>query len=151
MAGYTEDQGVRFLSNEKNNYSQLQESLLFSIDNDGQVQHEGSTWKRDREYAQDATVAKSTLKRNDCKEFILNALDEAEGALPSKELDDIATESGYSYRTLRRAKEDLKQTGDIKHFHTGGNSDRIWHIQRVQNAEFVDLGNEEATPWDNLK
>ena len=35
MAGYTEDQGIRYLSNEKNNYAQLQETILFSIDDSG--------------------------------------------------------------------------------------------------------------------
>lgn len=31
MAGYTEDEGIRYLSNEKNNYTQKQETLLFTI------------------------------------------------------------------------------------------------------------------------
>ncbi len=36
MAGYTEEQGVRYLSNEKNNYEQLHgETILFTIDGDG--------------------------------------------------------------------------------------------------------------------
>lgn len=48
MAGYTEDQGVRYLSNEKNNYTTLQETLLFTIDNSGQAHAEGTSWKRDR-------------------------------------------------------------------------------------------------------
>lgn len=29
MVGFTEDQGVRYLSNEKNNYAELQETVLF--------------------------------------------------------------------------------------------------------------------------
>ena len=151
MAGYTEDQGVRFLSNEKNNYSQLQESLLFSINDDGQVQHEGTTWKRDREYAQDAIVAKSAPRRNDCKEFVLNTLAEAGDALPTKELEDRVKELGYSFSTVKRAKDELKRSGDIEYFHTGSNSERIWHTRRVYRSGFEEISDDEPTPWDNVK
>ncbi len=81
MAGYTEDEGVRYLSNEKNNYAQLQETVLFTIDQDGQAQAEGRTWKRDREFAQEAAVSVSAPKRDDCKEWILRELDEAGGSV----------------------------------------------------------------------
>ena len=114
MAGYTEDQGIRYLSNEKNNYCELQETLLFSIDSDGQAQAEGTSWKRDREYTQESAANVSAPKREDCKDWVLHELDEAGGAMPSKDMDDKATLAGYSFRTLRRAKEDLKKTGEIK-------------------------------------
>ena len=145
MAGYTEEQGVRYLSNEKNNYSQLQETLLFNIDEDGHAQSVGSSWKRDREYTQDAAAAKSAPKREDCKEFILNALDEAGGSMPSKELEEKAASEGYAFETLKRAKNELKKAGSLKYFHTGGNNERTWHVQRI----FVELDNDEPTPWDN--
>ena len=52
MAGFTEEQGVRYLSNEKNNYAPLQETVLFTIDADEQIHKAGTSWKRDREYIQ---------------------------------------------------------------------------------------------------
>lgn len=144
MAGYTEDQGVRYLSNEKNNYAQLQETVLFTIDQDGQAQVEGTSWKRDREYTQEAAVNTSAPKRDDCKEWILQELDEAGGAMPSKDLESKAKAAGYSFRTLRRAKDELKQAGTVKYLQTGGAKDKVWHIQKVGLTE---LPADTPTPW----
>ena len=146
MAGYTEDQGVRYLSNEKNNYAQLQETVLFTIDQDGQAQVEGTSWKRDREYTQEAAVNTSAPKRDDCKEWILQELDEAGGAMPSKDMESKAKAAGYSFRTLRRAKDELKQAGTVKYFQTGGAKDKVWHIQKVG---FTELPDDTPTPWTN--
>lgn len=147
MAGYTEDQGIRYLSNEKNNYCELQETLLFSIDSDGQAQAEGTSWKRDREYTQESAANVSAPKREDCKDWVLHELDEAGGAMPSKDMDDKATLAGYSFRTLRRAKEDLKKTGEIKYFQTGGGKEKTWHIQKA--SVFTELPDDTETPWSN--
>lgn len=147
MAGYTEDQGIRYLSNEKNNYCDLQETLLFTIDSDGQAQAEGTSWKRDREYTQESAANVSAPKREDCKDWVLHELDEAGGAMPSKDMDDKATLAGYSFRTLRRAKEDLKKTGEIKYFQTGGGKEKTWHIQKA--SVFTELPDDTETPWSN--
>ena len=80
MAGYTEDQDVRYLSNEKNNYARLQQTLLFRVDGEGQVQREGTSWKRDRDYVTGAEIARSAPKREACKAFLLQTLEEAGGA-----------------------------------------------------------------------
>lgn len=90
MAGFTEEQGVRYLSNEKNNYAPLQETVLFTIDADEQIHKAGTSWKRDREYIQGAEVAKSAPVREDCKAFIIHALEEAEGAMPNATLEEAA-------------------------------------------------------------
>ena len=148
MAGYTEDQGVRYLSNEKNNYTTLQETLLFTIDNSGQAHAEGTSWKRDREYAQEMATSVSAPKREDCKEWVLSALDDAGGSMPSKELEDSAKAAGYSFRTLRRAKDDLKTSGQIKYFQTGSPKEKVWHIQRVEQQQFTELPEGTPTPWD---
>lgn len=128
MAGYTEEQGVRYLSNEKNNYDQLQETVLFSIDADGQIVHEGTSWKRDREYMQEAAVNFSAPKREDCKEWLLHTLDENGGSLATNELQDKSKVAGYSFSTLRRAKDELKRDGQIKYISTGSSrgGDKVW-------------------------
>lgn len=144
MAGYTEEQGLRYLSNEKNNYTQLQETVLFTIDQNGQAHAEGTSWKRDREYTQEAAVSTSAPKKDDCKEWVLHELDEAGGAIPSKDLESRATEAGYSLRTLRRAKDELKRAKTVKYFQTGGAKDKAWHVQKV---DFVELPNDTPTPW----
>lgn len=130
MAGYTEDQGIRYLSNEKNNYDQLQETLLFSIDSNGIVHNEGRTWKRDREYAQDAAQNISAPKREDCKAWILNELEQGGGSLPVKTIEEKAMTAGYSYSTLRRAKDGLSQNGEIKYLQVYNGTKRVWNMVR---------------------
>lgn len=148
MAGFTEEQKIRYLSNEKNNYSELQQTLLFSIDSSGQAQRAGASWKRDREYMQDSSVAKSAPKREDCKGFILHALDEAGGTLLSKELEEKAQEAGYSYKTLRSAKDELKKSNDIEYSQTGSKKNKTWHIQRVCEGGFVEVVEvDEPVQW----
>ena len=147
MAGYTEDEGIRYLSNEKNNYAELRDTLLFSIDDDGQVHREGTSWKRDREFTQEAAVNVSAPRREDCKAWILNALDSTGGALPSKELEQTAKAAGYSYATLRRAKDELKASKEIKFFQTGGSKDKVWHVQKVDAQIFTELPSDTPTPW----
>lgn len=144
MAGYTEEQGIRYLSNEKNNYAPLHETLLFSIDPSGQAKAEGTTWKRDREFAQEAAFHMGAPKREDCKALILRALDEAGGTLPSKELEEKAKRAGYSTGTLRRAKDELKQSEAVKYEQTGSAQDKVWHVRRLG---FGALPADTPTPW----
>ena len=148
MAGYTEDQGVRYLSNEKNNYTTLQETLLFTIDSNGQAHAEGTSWKRDREYAQEMAASVAAPKREDCKDWVLSALENSGGSIPSKEPEDSAKAAGYSFRTLRRAKDELKATGQIKYVQTGSPKEKVWHIQRVEQQQFAELPEGTPTPWD---
>ena len=68
--------------------------------------------------------------------------------MPSKELEDGAKAAGYSFRTLRRAKDDLKTTGQIKYFQTGSPKEKVWHIQRVEQQQFAELPEGTPTPWD---
>ena len=130
MMGYTEDKGVRYLSHEKSNYSELQETRLFSIDRSGIIHPEGTTWKRDREYMAEALNNVSAPKREDCKEWVLNTLDDAGGSIPSKDLEEKAKAEGYSFRTLRRAKDELKKDGEIKYYQTGSTTEKVWFITR---------------------
>lgn len=149
MAGYTEDQGIRYLSNEKNNYTDLMETMLFSINSDGQVQHEGTSWKRDREYTQEANAATAAPKREDCKAWVLNELDKSGGSMLTKDLEDAANAAGYSFRTLRRAKDELKQERRVKYVQTGGTKDKVWYIQRVEQQIFTELPDDIPTPWSD--
>lgn len=153
MAGFTDEQGVRYLSNEKNNYGQLQETILFTIDSDGQIQKAGTSWKRDREYIQGAEYAKSAPVREDCKAFILKTLNEAGGELPTVDLEAKATTAGYSYNAQRNAKRELKAEGKTRQYHTGGNADRMWYIQVLPTTQedFVELPENTTTPFDEPK
>ncbi len=155
MAGFTEDQGVRYLSNEKNNYAPLQETILFSIDGDEQIHKEGASWRRDCEYVMGAEQAKSSPVREDCKAFLLNALHEAGGAMPTADLDEKANKAGYSFTAVKRAKQDLKKDGAVKYFQTGGakSGDKVWHIQALveqdDGGDFEELPDDTKTPFES--
>ena len=129
MAGYTEEPGIRYLSNEKNNYTHLQETVLFTITDHGRLERTGTSWKRDREYMQEYCIAQSPTKRQDCREFILHTLGEAGGRMPVKDLEEQAKENGYSFRTLRRAKDELKESKDVKYLQSGHGKEKVWYIE----------------------
>lgn len=149
MAGFTEEHGVRYLSNEKNNYAPLQQTILFTIDNDGRPHKAGTSWKRDREYMLDADLSRSAPKLADCKGFILKALDDAGGAMPVKELEDAAKQAGYAFKTIRNAKDALKQEGTVKYFQTGTPKDKVWHIQRIVPGQFAEVdGDDLDNPFE---
>lgn len=150
MAGFTEEQGVRYLSNEKNNYAQLQETILFTIDEDEQIHKVGTSWKRDREYIMGAELSKSAPKREDCKAFIIKTLEDAEGVLPTATLEEKAAQAGFSFASMKRAKKELKAEGAVKYFHTGSPKDRVWHTQLVTVPEqgFVECSEDGHTPFD---
>lgn len=149
MAGYTEDRGVRYLSNEKNNYAELQETMLFSIDDEGQIVREGESWKRDREYQQEAQINASQPKRQDCKEWIVKYLEDNDGFCASADLETQAKEYGYSFRTLRRAKDELKKNGAISYHKTGGfnGEEAKWNIELLQQNGKVQFSKIDDLPF----
>lgn len=148
MAGFAEDEGVRYLSNEKNNYDRLQETILFTVDGNGQPQRVGTSWKRDREYMLDADLSRSAPKREDCKGFILKTLDDAGSTMPVKELEDTAKRAGYAFKTIRNAKDALKKDGAVKYFQTGTPKDKVWHIQRTVLDQFPEVDEDDPQfPW----
>lgn len=151
MAGYTEDQGVRYLSNEKNNYTELQETMLFTIDSEGRVVREGTSWKRDREYIQEADLSRSAPKKEDCKEFILDALDAAGEPILSDDLQKKAKEHGYSFSTFKNARAELRKAKEIRNFKTGNQKgdDQAWYTERLRNKEFSKLDDNTPIPWDD--
>ncbi len=152
MAGFTEEQGVRYLSNEKNNYAPLQETILFTIDSNEQIHAVGNSWKRDREYILGSEQAKSAPLREDCKAFLMKTLNEAGGAMPTAELEAKAKLAGFSFAAVKRAKQELKAEKAVKYFHTGGPKDRVWHTQALtdpDSGDFEELPDDTETPFDN--
>lgn len=135
MAGLTEEQGIRYLSNEKNNYAPLQETALFTIGGDEQIRRVGTSWKRDREYILDADLARSKPKKEDCKAFLLKTINEAGGSMATKDLEEAAQKAGYAAKTIRNGKEELKKDGKLRYFSIGGNAEKTWHVQLLTRPE----------------
>ena len=144
MAGFTEEQGVCYLSNEKNNYAPLQETILFKIDENGQIQRVGTSWKRDREYVQEADIARSPSRREDCAAYLMKVLNDAGGEMPTSELDAQARAAGYSFASIKRAKTDLNKEGSVKYYQTGSTRDGTnqWHA-KVIGTGFRDVDSNE--------
>ena len=128
MLGYTNKQGVRYVSHEKSNYGELQQSLLFSIDADGNIVPEGSTWKRDKEFIQELEYSTSKNSRADCKQMILDRLNSKGGSMLIKDLDSDMEDEGFNSRTVRRAKEELKNDSIIKYDCKGFGEKKTWII-----------------------
>lgn len=124
MLGYTSEQGERYISNEKNNYDRLQETILFSINEAGQVEKTGTTWKRDRDFQGEAAEAKTPLKVDECKAAILQTLMEQDTGLEAPALTNILQQAGFSTRTIERAKSALRQEEEIKYETTGSGRDK---------------------------
>lgn len=133
MMGYTEEAGVRYLSNEKNNYASLQETVLFTIDEAGQPHRSGTSMKRDREYMAAVSDAKTTPRIEDCKETLLLLLDENECRMPVKDLEGKLKEFGYGYHTIRKAKEELCETSAIR-VKPGGKG-APWVVEKTEFSE----------------
>lgn len=77
MAGFTNDREIRYLSNEKNNYAKLQETVLFSIDNNGLPEHKGFSDKHDHDFICQALTAQGERKPEEVNEKLLAALKDA--------------------------------------------------------------------------
>ena len=120
--------------------------MLFSIDQRGQIVREGTTWKRDRDFIQEAATAKAGPQREDCKEFLLQILAEAGGGMPTSELEEQAKQFGFSYTAIKRAKSELRKEKRISFFTTGSAKDgnRTWHIKLENGGELLELP--AATP-----
>lgn len=134
MMGYTEEAGVRYLSNEKNNYASLQETVLFTIDEAGQPHRSGTSPKRDREYMLAATDAKTPSKVEDCKETLLHLLDDHDNTMKSKELNKALEEYGFSAITIRRAKSALSASSAIRCRKESGNGSE-WVVEKTEFSE----------------
>ncbi len=130
MAGDTQQQGIHYLSNEKNNYAPLQETILFSFDADGIVRPEGHTWKRDREFARETGGWSPSPKKDSCRAWLLEQLESRGGTVPSRVLDELRNAAGFSGATFRRAREALMEEGEVRSREVYRDGQRMWILQR---------------------
>lgn len=119
--------GRRYLSQEKNNYGPLQPTRLYTFSDSGLLVPAGLTQKRDREFQLQAQPS-AAPKREGCKEFLLQKLEENGGSLPAKELEELAKEEGYSSRTIRSVKESLKEKKILSYQAEGARDKRTWWV-----------------------
>ncbi len=116
-------------------YEQLQETILFSIDSDGQPHKEGTTWKRDKDYIQESGSGNAKATREECKEAILTTLAEHEMKMDVKELDELLQAMGHSLHAIKAAKAELKSTSAVKFSSSGFGKEKKWIIERTEFSE----------------
>ena len=114
MVGEADGDGLRYLSNEKNSYAPLHDTVLFRIGN-ATIQRCGTSELRDREYrAQSVMENNGGSKRENAKDAILTLLMGAEnGELETGELEAKLKQMGCAAATIRRAREALAKDGKI--------------------------------------
>ena len=130
FAGYTGDKAVRYLSQEKNNYTDLQETVLYGIDVGGKIVKKGHTWKRDRDFMQESATTRVAPQRRDCKDMILSILQREESnAIASKDLKWELELLGFSKTTVERSCNELRAEKKIEFRSTGAakKGNRQWY------------------------
>ena len=99
----------RYISNEKNNYAEQAETILFNI-TDGGVEFAGTTDKKDVDFVRESDFSgHDAPQRQDAQEFIVEFL--RQGKCPTKELDAACEAAGITKKTVERAKTNLRKRG----------------------------------------
>ena len=122
--------GRRYLSQEKNNYGPLQPTRLYTFSDSGLLVPAGLTQKRDKEFQLQAQPP-AAPKREGCKEFLLQKLQENGGSLPAKELEELAREEGYTKTTVRHSKGELKDSGFLRFRQECVGREKRWWVESL--------------------
>ena len=122
--------GRRYLSQEKNNYGPLQPTRLYTFSDSGLLAPAGLTQKRDKEFQLQAQPS-AAPKREGCKEFLLQKLEENGGSLPAKELEELAREEGYTKTTVRHSKGELKDSGFLRFRQECVGREKRWWVESL--------------------
>lgn len=131
IIGHTGSDDIRYLSHEKCNYGPLQDTTLFSI-GDGILTNRGTTKKKDRDFmSKKSYERKGKGAKEEVKEFILEQLQEHDGAMENKELLEYAKACGHSKGSFDRAKADLKKEKNITIEVVGKGKERVSNILLV--------------------
>lgn len=132
ITGITQDGITRYLSHEKCNYGETEETVLFRI-NDALPVYIGRTKNKDSFFVKEHDRISETYapKRNEAETFICSFLEN--GKKRVKELDEAAKASGIAEATLRNAKESLIKAGKIEHSSTGYGKQKAHFLSLISN------------------
>ena len=122
LIGDTSDDGIKYMSHEKNNYGRTNETILFRNDG-GQPTYWATSNQKDRDFVLEASRIRNSEKKGDDVEevesMILSELMNYPEGLTTKELESLVVDTGYSWRSLKQAKTNLKQKRAIRYEKTG--------------------------------
>lgn len=109
IVGKTGDGDVGYISHEKSNYGEHEDTILFRIV-DGCVQSAGITKKKDYDYVSDREPRSYRApKKDDAVDFIIRQL-QTSGKMQVRDLDAALEAAGFSHSTSARAKTQLYQS-----------------------------------------
>lgn len=118
------DDNTRYMSQEKNNLSKTQPTVLFEIF-DGQVIFKGVTDKKDKDFVGANFSKNKGNPMDEIMSVIKQVLKESEkNQITNKELKEIIENNGFSPRTYERAKKQMKENNEITTKLTGTGKER---------------------------
>ncbi len=120
---------TKYLSQEKSSYGREQQTVLFRIVGNA-VEFASYTDKKDRDFVLAAARnGRQAPARDAAQEFVTQYLEE-HGECTVKQLDDAAKNSLIAGKTLRSAKERLREQGKITMRQAGNGSGKgvMWYI-----------------------
>ena len=118
MIGKADDSGKRYLSQEKNSYGELSETVLFRIVDGRLIQRCGTTMMRDEDFQRNKTAQKAT-KTRDTQRWLTGFLKDQGGKASASDVGIAAKAAGIAERTLERARAPLTKSGEIVITNTG--------------------------------
>lgn len=134
LLGETQEDGIRYMSQEKSNYGKLEKTALYALRDGGVPVFKAYTNKKDRDFVlADAKEKSIRPKLEDAKEFILLVL-QSQKQMEVKELDQLAKDSGISEYSLRNAKAELREENQI-HIWAVGFKPKKWFISLKASAK----------------
>ena len=134
IVGYTGEGDIHYLSQEKCNYAELSDTVLYTIEN-GTVVFKGVTQKRDKDYVlENAQTTRTAPARNEAKEIIMNALRDGKDHKVS-DIDDMVKSSGVSFATLKRSKSELKSEGKILYSSKGFGGEKTFYMRSAREED----------------
>ena len=112
------DTGQRYLSHEKSNWSMLSQTVLFSIINNGCIQYDGFTEKKDADFQREASQTRNKKKNapttQEVKDFIIEVL--KSGDMSASDLKKAVEDNGWTATALKRARTELQNEHIIKQY-----------------------------------
>lgn len=119
MVGDTEDEGIKYLSQEKSNYGQTRDTLLFKNENGNPTFHAWSKAK-DRDFVMVQTKKRnetSTVSSSDeAKDVIMSELEDHPEGVSTGDLTEMLKEIGFKDWAVQKAKSELKKEKKIVYF-----------------------------------
>ena len=108
---------IRFISNEKNSYAELQHTLLYSFDKQGLIKSGWTTPRRFADFIRDEPYGERPEKKKPqkelCKEELLRILQD-NGEMKVSKLDELLKAAGFNTKTCSTAKTELANSGEIE-------------------------------------